>query len=152
PLYPVRVLAGGAALAFFLARGNYRGIVLSPSPMALGAGVLAFLLWRLLAAPDPGANPLLLSRLPAFLLPLWRAARTAGHVVLAPVAEELAFRGFLLRRLQADDFEQVPPGQLTWFSLLGSSLLFGLMHGSWVAGTLAGLVFGLALGRRRELG
>ena len=57
------------------------------------------------------------------------------------IAEELAFRGFLLRRLVAEDFEAVPSGRFTWPALLLSSVAFGALHGSrWIAGTLAGLL------------
>ena len=68
-----------------------------------------------------------------------------------PLAEELAFRGYLTRRLIAAEFRDVPPGQFGWSSLLVSSVLFGTLHGRWVAGTLAGLLYALALYRRREL-
>ena len=48
-------------------------------------------------------------------------------------------------------FEEVPVGRFTWFSFLASSAAFGLLHGRWVAGTLAGLVYAVALFRRRQL-
>lgn len=70
-----------------------------------------------------------------------------------PIAEELAFRGFLLRRLVAEDFEAVPSGRFTWPALLLSSVAFGALHGSrWIAGTLAGLLYGLAMTRKGKLG
>jgi CAAX prenyl protease-like protein len=69
-----------------------------------------------------------------------------------PFAEELAFRGYLLRRLMAEDFETVPIGRFTWPALLLSSLAFGALHGErWLAGTLAGLIYGLAMARRGKL-
>ena len=67
------------------------------------------------------------------------------------MAEELAFRGFLVRRLISTDFTEVAPGQFTWASFAISSILFGALHGRWLAGTLAGLLYALALYRRREL-
>src|SRR5262249_36909700 len=75
-----------------------------------------------------------------------------GSVVVAPAAEELAFRGYLTRRLIAADFRSVPPGTFTWPSFLASSALFGLTHGpNWAAGTLAGMAFALVYYRRGKL-
>jgi CAAX prenyl protease-like protein len=71
--------------------------------------------------------------------------------VTVPLAEELAFRGYLTRRLIAPDFECVPLGRFTWASFLVSSALFGALHGRWLAGTLAGMLYALALYRRRNL-
>src|SRR5688572_3137554 len=68
-----------------------------------------------------------------------RLGRTLGSVVAIPIAEELAFRGFLQRRLIAADFEAVPQRSFTWPSLLGSAFAFGAAHQSLLAGTLAGL-------------
>ncbi len=74
-------------------------------------------------------------------------------MVTAPIAEELAFRGFLLRRLISSDFEAVGWRRWTYFSLLASSLAFGLMHGSrWLAGTVAGLLYAAALLRGGRIG
>jgi CAAX prenyl protease-like protein len=36
-------------------------------------------------------------------------------------------------------------------SLLVSSIVFGLMHSSWLAGTLAGLAYAFAVSRRGQL-
>ena len=49
-------------------------------------------------------------------------------------------------------FPSVPIGTFTWASFLMASALFGAFHGGmWVAGTLAGMSFGLALYQRRAL-
>ena len=75
-----------------------------------------------------------------------------GSVVVVPLAEELAFRSFLTRRLVAADFTEVLPGQFSWPSFLISSALFGALHGRWLAGTIAGMAYALVLYRRGELG
>ena len=68
---------------------------------------------------------------------IWIVFRVLGGVVTVPVAEELAFRGFLLRRLVSSDFESVCCRTWTWLSVAGSSVLFGLMHGDqWLAESL----------------
>ena len=51
------------------------------------------------------------------------------------------------------DFQSVPTGAFAWAPWLVSAVLFGALHGSmWVAGTIAGLLFSLALYRRGSLG
>jgi CAAX prenyl protease-like protein len=83
----------------------------------------------------------------------WIAFRVLAAVVTVPIAEELAFRGYLLRRLISADFEAVSFQAFTWFSLFASSLFFGLMHGErWLAGTLAGVLYALATMRSGRIG
>ena len=53
-----------------------------------------------------------------------------------------------MRKLIASDFADVPPGRFTWVSFLVSSVLFGMLHGQWLAGILAGMVFAVAVYRR----
>jgi CAAX prenyl protease-like protein len=74
-------------------------------------------------------------------------------VVTVPVAEELAFRGYLARRLMSADVEAVPLRGLSLLAVLGSSLAFGALHGRlWVAGVLAGIVFAIVAKIRGRLG
>ena len=74
-----------------------------------------------------------------------------GAIITVPVAEELFFRGYLQRKLIASDFEAVPFGRFTWMSFIVSSLAFGLLHQSWIAGVIAGSLFALAVYRRGRL-
>ena len=68
----------------------------------------------------------------------WLFVRALGYVILTPIAEELAFRGFLTRRLMRVAFQNVPLGTLSWLSFLVSSILFGALHVKlWLAGTVA---------------
>jgi exosortase E/protease (VPEID-CTERM system) len=72
----------------------------------------------------------------------WIAIRALTTVAVVPFAEELAFRGYLMRRFVDSRFLAVPPRAVGWLPMLGSSVLFGVLHGSrWVAGTLAGLCY-----------
>src|SRR5262249_49689700 len=79
-------------------------------------------------------------------------ARVAGFVLLIPIVEEIAFRGYLLRRLISADFTKVPFETQTWKSVLLSSLAFGLLHKHWVLGTLAGYAFAQAQRIRGKMG
>jgi CAAX prenyl protease-like protein len=74
-------------------------------------------------------------------------------VVTVPIAEELAFRGFLMRRLVSADFESVDWRRWAFFPVLISSVAFGLLHGDrWLAGTIAGVLYAAALRWRGRIG
>jgi len=84
---------------------------------------------------------------------MWISFRVLAATITVPIAEELAFRGFLLRRLVSPDFELVAFKNFTWLALLVSSVLFGVLHGSlWFAGIVAGLLYGYAAIRRGRIG
>ena len=69
-----------------------------PSLVAILAGVLVFGL-SITLAPNQSASSSGLPAVPRFETSLWLTFRTIGSVITVPVAEELAFRGFLLRKL-----------------------------------------------------
>jgi CAAX prenyl protease-like protein len=84
---------------------------------------------------------------------MWIAVRVLAAVVTVPLAEELAFRGYLMRRLVSSDFEAVSFRRFSWFALLASSVIFGLLHGGyWIAGIIAGILLGLVVIRRGRIG
>ena len=135
-LYPARVVV--VVLALYAYRRSYSGLFVSWSWLAVGLGVLVFGVWMALEpAQDGQTSAEFASSLARMARPwalLWLIVRAAGSVVTVPIAEELAFRGYLTRRLIAADFSRVTPGTLNAVSLLVSSLLFGALHGRWVAG------------------
>ena len=154
-LYPLRVIAVAAVL--WSLRRHYRPGPQPLSVVGIGIGVFTFLVWMALAPADgledaekvAAMDPAQLGQPWALL---WLLFRLAGYTITVPIAEELAFRGFLPRRLIDDDIERVPAGTFTWLSFLASSLAFGAMHGAdWQRATLAGLAFALALYHRRRL-
>jgi exosortase E/protease (VPEID-CTERM system) len=79
------------------------------------------------------------------------AAGLVRSVILVPVAEELAFRGYLLRRFISSDFTEVSPATFRFGSFLISSAAFGLLQSSWIAGTVAGMLYAFAVFRRGRL-
>ncbi len=155
--YAARVLAAAGVLWCF--RRTYAAWRWTWNWPALAIGVLAFGLWMALefAAPQSassGSEDVLaagLLSMPREWAAVWLVFRIVGAVVTVPLAEELAFRGYLLRRLVATDFEPVPYDRFTWVSFLASSVLFGLVHGRWLAGTLAGMLYAVAVYRRGRL-
>jgi exosortase E/protease (VPEID-CTERM system) len=148
-LYPVRALVAGLLLVYFWRRYDVlraigSGPVLAGVLWAVAAGVGVFALWVALVPTEPLSTP---DDWPAWATALWLVARVIGFVVVTPLAEELAFRGYVMRRLISSDFEAVRPGRFTWPSFVGTGVLFGLMHGEWLAGILAGLAYGLVVVR-----
>jgi exosortase E/protease (VPEID-CTERM system) len=84
---------------------------------------------------------------------VWIGFRVAAAVITVPIAEELAFRGYLARRFISREFEGVSFTGLTALPIVLSSAAFGLMHGQhWAVGTLAGLAFAGALRWRGRMG
>jgi len=83
----------------------------------------------------------------------WLLLRIAGAIVTVPIAEELAFRGYVLRRLKSADFESVDLRSFSLIPLVLSSLMFGVLHGQrWIAGTIAGMLYAMVMRRRGSLG
>lgn len=152
-LYPLRVLA--VFLVLICCRTQLTELRWEWSWAAVGLGAGVYALWLLMeplyrTGPDTTIAEGLAS-LPAGGAVVWLVFRAIGSMVTVPLAEELAFRGYLTRRLQASDFTRIAPGRLTWFALMASSLLFGALHGRWLAGTLAGVVYAWAYHRRGRL-
>jgi exosortase E/protease (VPEID-CTERM system) len=153
-LYPLRVLA--ALLAFWFFRGHYRSMDWRCDWVAVGAGVVVFAIWRVPdlfgAAHEAGMPQTLRSSGPA-VTALWLLLRTVGGVITVPVAEELAFRGYLMRRLAAANFAQLPFARTPIWAVLVSSAIFGALHGGrFVEGLLAGIVYAWVIRRRGSIG
>ena len=138
-LYPVRIVLGVVALLLFLP--NYRQLFHRPNwGRAVLVGVAVYAVWIALvkSAPADTVWPLLSPGLAW----TWIAFRVLGSSIVVPLVEELAFRGYLQRRLQSEDFETVAPDKTGWLALGGSSLMFGLLHQDLLAAVLAGLAYG----------
>jgi exosortase E/protease (VPEID-CTERM system) len=150
-LYAVKVGAIGAALWWF--RDAYFPLISSASSSSVVIGLAVGVVW---IATDPGKAldmPLRawLASLPAWLAAVWLSLRAFGSIVLVPVAEELAFRGYLARVLISTKFESVEFGEFRPLAFIGSSVAFGLMHQRWVAACLAGAVYALLMYRTKRL-
>jgi exosortase E/protease (VPEID-CTERM system) len=151
-LYPIKILIGLAVLAYF-AR-VYQRLGWSWSWLAACNGILVFVMWLLLEPlTHTDQNQLVngLTNLPAYGKTIWIAFRVFGSVAVVPLVEELAFRGFLLRRMTNINFETVDYRQTSRFAVFVSSILFGILHERWVAGTVAGICYSIAARRRGRL-
>jgi CAAX prenyl protease-like protein len=152
-LYALRPAAGLWVLAHY--RSKLKALDWRCSWRGPAVGVLVFLVWILAAhfllAPSP--MPDKLASMPVALRGFWVVSRIAGSVLIVPIAEELAYRGYLMRRLINVDFESVPFRSVHWPALAATAILFGLAHGVlWLPGVAAGLAYGLILIRRGGIG
>ncbi len=152
--YPLRLVAGAAALFAFrrvYAEWDWRFDWTGPA-----IGVAVFVLWMgmdRVFSPGVIAMPSGLASASPGVRGIWIAARAAAAILTVPVAEELAYRGFLYRRVISADFEAVPMRRFSWLALLVSSVAFGIPHGSrWLAGAVAGALYAIAMMRRGRIG
>lgn len=154
-LYPLRFVA--AAVAIWSFRNEYKKIDWRFGWLAPVVGAVIFAVW---IAPEWWTHEHPASRLGAALAALtptvrltWIAFRVAAAVITVPIAEELAFRGYLARRMMSRNFDAVPFSSLTILSMSLSSVVFGVMHGQhWMVGILAGLAYVTVLKWRGRIG
>jgi exosortase E/protease (VPEID-CTERM system) len=156
-LGPLRIAVATVVLLMLMPRRRLRAVVEwrpALAPVLIGAAV--FPLWLLLAGPtdaDRAAVGVGLAAMSWTARLGWLAGRAFGLMVLAPVTEELAFRGFLLRRLYRVEFDladYAAAARRPW-PLLASAVAFGALHRSLLAGSLAGLAYGVAMIPRGRL-
>ena len=82
-----------------------------------------------------------------------QAVRALRAVAVVPIAEELFWRGWLMRWLIAADFEAVPLGAWSALSFWIVAFLFGSEHGRyWDVGLAAGVIYNWWMLRTRSLG
>ncbi len=145
PFLPVSYLIAVAALWRY--RRDYAAMEFGVSTFAILLGAAVFGVWKVM--PQMHINP------PEEMedwFPYWVAARIIGYVAVTPIVEELAFRGYLARRLMSADFEAVPMRNLSWIAIVISSALFGAMHGAlWPVAAIAGAAYALAARRTGRL-
>ena len=156
-LYPLRFLAATIAIWHYrheLKQVTWRAWRISWLAPVSGAAVFAIwlipTLWTHSNQPSPLGEAL------AALSPAarwsWIAIRIAAAVITVPIAEELAFRGYLARRIIDRNFDNVSFSSITWLSIVISSAAFGLMQGhQWLVGILAGLAYAAIIKRTGRL-
>ena len=77
--------------------------------------------------------------------------RSVGLVLLVPVAEELFWRGFLLRWVIAANWEEQPLGVFTFRSFLWVVLLFTSAHPEWFAAAAYCILLNILLYWKKDL-
>jgi len=163
-LYPLRTVLVAALLAT-VSRGVLRFRPTRPLASA-AVGIVVFAVW---VAPDllfpewrghwlfrnaltgagigTGAAPEIARESVLFLL-----FRVGGSILVVPLAEELFWRGWMMRRLISPDFGKVPLGAYSAFSFWVTAALFASEHGPyWEVGLAAGVLYNWWMIRTRSL-
>ena len=147
PFYGVRVVLTGALLWAY--RSRYVELLAWPSATAWLVGAAVGVAWLAIPTTAVASPPLEDWSNEAYYL--WLAARTVGAVVIIPIAEELAFRGYLMRLLTKWDFSSVPLEATSTLAIVGSSLAFGALHERWELATVTGIVYAVLCRSRGRL-
>jgi CAAX prenyl protease-like protein len=143
PQFPLaRGLAAAVLLAFFWRQySELRAAPLSSRAwvVSIAIGAAVFAAWIALDTGEgTGFRPLTADgRIdwPAFI------ARFAILAAIVPVMEELFWRSFLMRWIDARDFLGLDARKVSRTALALTSGLFALEHSLWLAGLIAGLAY-----------
>jgi CAAX prenyl protease-like protein len=161
--WPVQVLA--VAVVCYLTWPE--GVSLRPSRWlaSTAIGTLVFLLWITPELINPQyrqslffSNALLgqvgsslsAAALKSNSVLFWRTVRAA---TVAPIAEELFWRAWLMRWLSNHDFQEIPLGTYVPAAFFVTAILFGLEHGPyWDVGLMTGVIYNFWMIRSKSLG
>lgn len=141
--YPVHILV--TVLVLWIYWSRYPVLHVHNPAIPMVAGFAVFAIWIVLVPTNSEDEILFNNTLfsaPAWLVFFWLLLRMLGAILVVPLAEEFAFRAFFLRFLERYLSNTLGPRVATMASLLLSSLAFGLMHEKWLAGILAGAIYG----------
>jgi uncharacterized protein len=155
-VFPTQTLICGVLLGLWWSRYGL-GTLVQPF-LTLFVAVLVLAIWispqsLFGAAPRfKGFDPTIFADDPLLYYgTLW--LRFLRLVVIVPLIEEIFWRGFLMRYLINERFEQVPPGTFSWQSFGAVTLLFGLAHAGpdFVPALVTGALYNLLMIRTRSL-
>ena len=146
-------LARGGAAALLLAFFWRRYVeLLAPARctasewlLAIAAGLAVFVVWiqldrgwATLGGGGPGFDP---TGPDGRIDPLIAGLRLASLALVVPVMEELFWRSFLMRWLDAPAFAFADPRRTSLRAFVLVAVLFALEHDQWLAGLIAGIVY-----------
>ncbi|HEX2734629.1 MAG TPA: exosortase E/protease, VPEID-CTERM system [Polyangiaceae bacterium] len=144
-LYPLGVIA--TLLVLSLQRFDFKDLIAGIQLRSVACGLFACGVWLWLQPlADPERLAVFSGQLASLTQPergIWFVFRALGSVLTIPIAEELAFRGYIPRRLVARRFEAVAYEHTPIWTILLSALLFALLHDATSAALVVGLLYGL---------
>lgn len=155
-IYPAQTILCGGLLFWFWPEYDLR------APRAIGFGVavglLVFVLWispqALFHLPPRlnGFNPTVFAD-QIWLYWITVFLRFLRLVIVVPLVEEIFWRGFLLRFLIGEKFEQIPFGKFSWMSFAIVTLAFCFSHPrpDWPAAIATGMLFNWVAYRTKSL-
>ncbi|MBI5417596.1 CAAX prenyl protease-related protein [Candidatus Poribacteria bacterium] len=101
-------------------------------------------------SPRPSFNPF-----QSISEPFWQwgfiVIRVIGIAILVPIAEEIFWRGFLLRWIISTDWENQEIGKFTIQSFSLIVLLFTLAHPEWLAAIIYSILINILLYWKRDI-
>ncbi len=161
PLYPVKTACVLALVAWLWRR--LPGFRLKAPAGSMGVGVAVFFLWvgldpflpwldgtRLTFPPRAGGiDPSAIA--PPALSWAWVAVRILGGAIAVPVAEELFWRGWLMRWLIREDFTKLQIGAWQPKAFAITTVAFALVHPQVFVALLAGAIYGWWVVRTKSL-
>ena len=153
--YGAKSLLVGLALVF-LFRGRAAEIPGRIGIDAVICGAAALLVWIVVGKLSTGDHAVSFD--PAVLAPgIERGAgialRIFGAVLVVPAAEEIFWRGFLMRYLIDENFLKVDIGAYSRKSFFGTLVCFVLVHRpfEWAGAALVGAIYGLFVIKQKNL-
>jgi uncharacterized protein len=142
--YGLALLA--SLVTLYIVRHHVQPLLRDPPTLAgFAAGVLVFGIWVLLVQPEAETSATFSTALfaasPA-VVAIWIVIRSIGAIIVVPLVEELAFRGALQPMIA-----RALGNRAGWLlaqaaGVVGSSVVFGLLHSDMLAGFAASLVYG----------
>lgn len=140
-LNPIHYILG--ALTIIIQAQKVRPLKFKFSLESILMGITIAVLWIVFSTPDLAKDHEYSKQLTQLNIPslIWISTKIFGYILVSPIAEELAFRGFLVRRLENTDFSSISLKSTRPKAWIISSILFGVFHQQWILATIAGLGF-----------
>lgn len=150
PEFYLAITAVPVLAALWFCRSTLLSLEWKPSWFSALAGCAVFAVTAAVSYETSAHTPIAtaFAHLPTTATFALLALSLAGGAFAIPIAQELAFRGYLARKLVATNFEDVPFERFTWLSFVGSSIAFGILEPNWLAGVFAGMIFAAVMYRR----
>jgi len=154
-LYPLQTMVCAGVLVYFWKSYEWGRVTFG---LPIVAGLVVFGLW---VAPQAvfgaearldGFDPYGVSEDKTIVL-FTIVARCLRLMVVVPLVEEIFWRGFVQRYFENENYTSVAIGTFSWFSLIGTSVAFMLVHdgADWPAAFATGLIFGWLVVRTKSI-
>ncbi len=146
--YPIKIILVGLIMKSLWDKFKISFLPLKWAPFLIG--LITLFIWLLFTKADINKNNLFAEHLfnaETWQIYIWIIFRVLGTSIIIPIAEELSFRGYLFditQRFIKSKFNNIKINYLNITVLVFTSIIFGSLHSEWLAGFLAGLLFGIA--------
>ena len=150
--YPLKIIVAILSLLYFWS--FYLFIKPKKWLEPIFAGFIVAVLWVILVPASPEYNVHFIDSIqamPLWLMLGWCVFRIIGFCLIAPILEELAFRGYLLARVSQQPLLNINQLTFSLIALIISSIIFGFIHSDVIAGFMAGIIFGVIRYRHHNL-